>query len=615
MVTEEYPVLKSSVFVMDLGDGAFIGDGRAEILFPGAGMFPVIAKLCSALNGERTLDAIVGTTPARVRPLLEQLVGTLQHHDMLQRLAKPVADLADLFASPYRDVLLFLRDREPHFAEAFNRWQHTPLALSGTGYTLKAAARGLACLGVERIYLHVASACDVSENEIALGIADHFESVGRGELQIVDRKGLGAAFAEGAISVHVSDHLRLDSDFPTPGEVRSARLALAAGVMDGVGLVVPLRDNADIAAFRARIRPTRSEPHSMAARSLVGGVAALRALTLSAISSRRIEDSPTLPLLKIDPGGHVTEHSLCSIASQPSSTISAFAGSAVARHAALVGRASEVDDLFDPLFDPVVGPFAWVAPAPEDQIPLAYRSIDLRIPGRDGPGTARVTGWGRAPKEARINALQRAAVLYAETLERRTAADGRWAIAASADYAMWRREALALALIAAPPFQAGLRGWAIDPESSADLEISWYARMARIYGKTEVRVWIGRSLDSPGAIAYAQAGTREAWAAALTHDEALHAALGELCSSIVRDEPPVDGSATSGLDLPRRLPSLSSQRMVPLADLPPTLTLDPTQIGFDRLFSDDIILALAGLWVGRVALDETATLVSPDRLR
>ncbi|CAN5365451.1 hypothetical protein BH10PSE14_BH10PSE14_04000 [soil metagenome] len=615
MVTEEYPTLKSNVHVMDLGDGAFIGDGRAEILFPGAGLFPVIAKLCSALNGERSLDAIVGTTPARVRPLLDELIGALQRHDMLQRLAPPVVGMADLMASPYRDVLLFLRDREPHFAAAFDRWRRTPLALSGTGYTLKAAARGLACMGIERISLHVVSACEVTENEITLGITDHFESVGRGELQVVDRKGLGTACAEGGLLVHASDHLRLDADFPTPAELSAAGLVLAAGVIDGMGLVVPLRDNADIAAFRGRVRRAQSEPHSMASRSLIGGVAALRALTLSAISSRRIAAGPTLPLLKIGPGGHVTEHDLCSMASQPSATISAFAGRAVARRAALAERAPEADDPFDPLFDPVVGPFAWVTSDPEDQIPLAYRSIDLNIPGRDGPEAARVTGWGRGPTEARADALRRAAVLYAETVERRTALDGHRAIAASPDYAMWRREAFALAAVAAPPFQAGLRAWAIDPESAVDLEVSWYARMARFYGKTEVRAWIGQSSESPGVLAYARAGARETWGAALTYDEALHAALGDLCSSVVRDTPPLGISATSGLDPARRLPALSSQSMVPLADLPPALTVDPTQTGFDRLFSGDVTLALAGLWVGSVSLDETAITAPSDHLR
>lgn len=615
MVTEDYLALKSSVHVMDLGDGAFIGDGRAEILFPGAGLFPVVARLCSALNGERALGTIVDSTPARVRPLLDELVRALERHNMLQRLAPPAMSFADLMAAPYRDVLLFLRDREPHFAAAFDRWRRTPLALAGTGYTLKAAARSLACLGIERICMHIVSAHDVSEKEITLGIADHFESVGRGELRVVDRKGFEATLAEGDLLVHASDHLRLDADILTPARLSAAGLALAAGVVDGFGLVVPLRDYSDIAAIRGRVRRARSEPHSIASRSLIGGVAALRALSLSAISSRRIGDGPTLPLLKVDPGGNVTEHSLCSIADEATAAISAFAGAAVARRAALAERAPEADDPFDPLFDPVVGPFAWVASDPEDQIPLSHRSIDLSMPGRDGPVAARVTGWGREPKDARADALRRAAVRYAETVERRATLDGTGPIAASPDYAMWRQQALAYAFIASPQFRAGLRAWAIDPESAADLEVPWYARMARIYGRAEIQVWTGQSSECPGVLAYARSGPRETWSAALTHEEALHLALGDLCSNIVRDTPLLDMSATGSLDLGRRLSALSSRGLASLEDIPPAPTVDPTRAGIDRLFAGDAILALAGLWVGRVSLDEAATVDLSGHLR
>lgn len=603
ITAQEHLALKSSVHVMNLGDSTFIGDGRAEIVLPGAALFPVIDKLCAALNGARSREAIAEGLPTQVRPLFDNLVGALDRHGMLQRLAPSAVDPAYPAGHPYRDVLLFLRDREFDFAAQFERWRQTRLALVGSGYVLKAAARAFACLGIERICLHV-EAGDVTPDEVVSGVADHFESVGRGEIEVVDRARFEREVRGSDMLIHAGDRLRPERGLAGTGDVAAVRLALIAGVVDGVGLVVPLRGDADIDALRSRLRGRRAPPPSIASSALIGSVAAFRALSLSSVSARRLGDGPALPLLKVGSGGHVTEHLLCRTSACSPATISALAETAVARRAALAERIPEAEDRFEPLFDSVVGPFSWVAPGTQDQIPLAHESIELTVPDGAADVVERVTGRGRDRKDARADALRRAAVRYAEIVEDRQPGDVRAPIVAAADYAVWRQNALAYALVASPGFERGLQAWAVDPESAADLEVPWYARMAATYGRTPVKTWIGQSTACPGVLAYAQAGAAETWGAAATHQEALSNALGDLCSEVVRGEPWASPSATL-LELARQLSERAAGDPMALSELPPVPALESTGGGSDELFAGDAILALAGLWAGRVSLERT----------
>jgi hypothetical protein len=603
MGSEPLLALRSTVRTMEVEEGAFISDGRSEILFSRPGLFPVILKLCASLNGELTLGAITEGVPARVRPLLDELIGALDARGMLQRLAAPAVNFRDLMADPHRGVLLFLRDREPHFASEFEGWRNLSLAIVGAGHTLKAAARNFARLGIERICLHIVSGREVSEAEVTQGVNDHYETMGRGELKVVDREGFAAAISPDGLLVYASDNLRADMDFPPPSHVSGARLALASGVMDGVGLVVPLRHESDVLALRSRLRGANARPHSITSRALIGSVTALQALSLTAISSRRSGDGPALPLLKIDAGGHVTQHQLCDLSNQSPEAIARLAISAKESRGGADARGAEGGEIFDTLFDPVIGPFEWIPVDPDDELPLAHQAIDLRVPREDRVLPERVTGWGRELKDARGDALARAAARYAEQVESgRSGADPR-PITAATDYADWKQKACAYAFTASLPFQAGLQVRAVDPQRAVDLEIPWYLRLINIYGQCDASAWIGQSSQCPGVLAYAQAGSLEASGAGLTHEEALHAALGDLCNGVVAGARLPDTPATCALDLARQFPLLASPTVLQLSELPPVLTVDAAEVGTDELFTGDPVLALAGLWVGRVSLD------------
>lgn len=243
-VKDQKPVLRSYVFFSEVDEGVYFNGGSEKsFILPGQGLYPVVSKLISAMDGSRTVEQLVEALPEKVTPVFLHLHTQLDSRGLLANNSTAHEVLSPDVRARYEDVLSYLRDITNDHEEIFNRWRETSVAVIGNGFSTKSCLRALAGLGVGSVVSALEQNDDrPTESEIMSAILEHesadedfvFESYPSAKAMI-------EADADVDVAVLVSDSLDdlshvdealshfTDRDIPVH----------IAGVIGGEGFVVP----------------------------------------------------------------------------------------------------------------------------------------------------------------------------------------------------------------------------------------------------------------------------------------------------------------------------------------------------------------------------------------
>ena len=174
-VKDHKPVLKSYVFFSEVDDGVYFNGGSEKsFILPGRGLYPVISKLISAMDGSRTVEQLVDALPEKVTPVFLHLHSQLDSRGLLADNSKAQEVLSADVRARYEDVLSYLSDMTNEHEEIFRRWRETSVAVIGNGFSTKSCLRALTSLGVGSV-LSVLDQNDdrPTEPEILSAVLDH----------------------------------------------------------------------------------------------------------------------------------------------------------------------------------------------------------------------------------------------------------------------------------------------------------------------------------------------------------------------------------------------------------------------------------------------------------
>lgn len=288
------PLLKSYVVYVQVEEGVYFEAGQESFLFKGRGLFPLVTRIVSLLDGTRTLAAIESIVPEKAHTLLGLLLGELEQRRMLHMVIDTLeAHLPKHVELLYSGTIGFLKDQTPHWSAVFQRWRERKIIVAGAGLSYRVLVRNLMRSGARHLVLALDQSEDPSGDQAAITefVA---EAKSRDAEIVVDwvdaAQAIEAAGADDARILYVSDAVPLREDGLFHRLTAWDRPdTLAGGVYRGAALVGPQSgEGISLLPIWDRIAvKLAGPPYSRAARATLGSVVAFEAL-----KSLAIEESP-----------------------------------------------------------------------------------------------------------------------------------------------------------------------------------------------------------------------------------------------------------------------------------------------------------------------------------
>jgi hypothetical protein len=482
------PLLKSYVMFVPVEDGVYFEAGQESFLFKGRGLFPLVTRIVSLLDGTRTLATIESVVPEKAHNLLGLLLGELEQRRMLHMVIDtPEAPLPQHVEALYAGTIGFLKDQTPHWAAVFRRWRETKIVAAGAGLSYRVLVRNLMRSGARHLVLALDQSEDPSGDEAVI-TASVAEAKSRDAEIVVDwadaAQAIEAAGADDTRILYASDAvpLRDDSLFHRLTALDRPE-TLAGGVYRGAALVGPQSGE------RLSLLPTwdriaakaAGPPYSRAARATLGSVVAFEALkSLATDESAEPERRDWLRrnCYHVRPDATIEIHKLVPQPSAPA-----------ADPAPAQAADPRPDD--EPLFDPVAGCLQWVDFAGAE-FPLPHRAIGIRSDSGGGLAADPVTQWALTPQDMDERVTARALEALAEVQNPAAAVAGSAfsPVLADRDEAVWRQEARANAIARHPAFLGKATPIRIDAESVVDQDARMLIRLVRLYTGDLPHLWL-----------------------------------------------------------------------------------------------------------------------------
>lgn len=575
MIDQDFlPVFKSHVFFAEVEAGVYFNGGSERtFILQGKGLYPLVSRLVSAMDGKASVGQLAGILPPQAQPLFWNLLGQLTQRNLLIDFRAARDTLPAAYWTHYGETLAYFRDNVPDFSEAFLSWRGAPIAVAGSGYAFKALVRALARSGVARLaILHDApdgAAPSLKEITAALEAQAAADEEFRFEMltdvrDIVDHPGR---------VVYAAD----DVDTAAPGAVLSTLLAerpdrlLVGGVADGEGFVGPqsVAGGGSVQDLFDRLRPKPDAiPHSITSRSVIGNLLALETMRLDNGLARAGQNDDRARLndwwLHVSPGPEIL---LRPAPSAPRRERPAPAGqkftppplAADTQQSAF----EELQARLTVLFDGRTGLFSRRAGDDVRQIPLSLEQVEVFWPRCFGLAPVTVTGWGLNVNDAGVRGLMLAIERYAANLETALSRERFGGLVAAPDEAQWQERALLRAVVEAPGVAAHARLMTVPADGLrallADVKRQhaepWQAvtairnaralmRLAEIGATEPLKLYLAKVTPAGPFVGAVSADVRMAEGAGFTAIAALTEALGELCGRMQLDAP-VAGDALS----------------------------------------------------------------------
>ncbi|HEX9964807.1 MAG TPA: hypothetical protein VGB04_07470 [Allosphingosinicella sp.] len=522
------PLLKSNVAFIPVDEGVYFESGQHNFLFKGRGLFPLVSRIVSLLDGTRTVAALEGIVPEKAHALLGLLLGELEQRRMVHMVVDtPEPPLPEHVESLYFGTIAFLKDETPHWPTVFRRWRETRILAAGAGFSYRVLVRNLMRSGAARLALALDGADDSSGDRDAITAAVAEAKSRDPEISVdwIDSdRAAEAAAAQGIRILYVSDSVPLgDGSLFRQLTAGDRPDVLAGGVYRGAALVGPEGgEGLSLLPIWDRIAAqSAGPPYSRAARAILGSVVAFQALKAFGIdefAEPERRDWLRRHCFHVRPDNTTEVHRLIpeppSPASDPPTALAAE---------------PRADD--SPLFDPVTGCLQW-----EDfagaEFPLPHRAIRIQPDPAGRLSSEPIAQWALTPQDVDERATARALEALAESQSPAGAVDGSAfsPVLAARDEAAWRRDAQANAVARHPAFLHKASPVRIEAESIADQDARMLIRLVRLYGGELPHLW----LLSGGAVNVACVAVKGQLyrAAAASPAKALVEALGDSLSAV-----------------------------------------------------------------------------------
>lgn len=394
-VKDQKPVLRSYVFFSEVDEGVYFNGGSEKsFILLGQGLYPVVSKLISAMDGSRTVEQLVEALPEKVTPVFLHLHTQLDSRGLLANNSTAHEVLSPEVRARYEDVLSYLRDMTNDHEEIFNRWRETSVAVIGNGFSTKSCLRALAGLGVGSVVSALEQNDDrPTESEIMSAILEHesadedfvFESYPSAKAMI-------EADADVDVAVLVSDSLDdlshvdealshfTDRDIPVH----------IAGVIGGEGFVVPnvrhRRHELMEIVERRRAGDDPASQQTITSCSVIGNLIAYELLRVVANTSRIFNipnDAAERWCLHISAGPEITLRPLFSVPDRESVSLRTETEAPVAdadTGDTVEEIAEQTREGMEALFDPMLGILSNDIAEDLAQLPLAQEAFAVHFP-------------------------------------------------------------------------------------------------------------------------------------------------------------------------------------------------------------------------------------------
>ena len=520
------PLLKSYVVFIPVDEGVYFEAGQRNFLFKGRGLFPLVTRIVSLLDGTRTVADLETIVPEKVHNLLELLLGELEQSRMIHMVVDSIEPpLPGAVEALYAGTIGFLKDQTPHWATVFRRWRETRIVAAGAGLSYRVLVRNLMRSGARNLVLALDQPDDPSADRAAIdaSVAEAKSRDSEIRADWADPAQVDAAGADTRL-LYVSDSVPLGDDSLFRRLTASDRPnILAGGVYRGAALVGPQSgEGLSLLPTWDRIAPQLAgPPYPRAALAILGSVVAFEALKsfgLDEFAEPERRDWLRRHCHHVRPDTAIEIHKLLP---QPS------APAADPEPADAAGP--RPDD--EPLFDPVAGCLQWQDFAGAE-FPLPHRAIRILPDSNGGPDSSPVTQWALTPQEIDERVTARALETLAELASPAPAAAGSAfsPVLADRDEGVWRREARANAVARHPEFLSKARPVRIDAESVADQDARMLIRLVRLYTGDLPLLW----LLGGGAVSVACVRVKDGLfrAAAASPGKAIVEALGDALSTL-----------------------------------------------------------------------------------
>lgn len=546
-VKDQKPVLRSYVFFSEVDEGVYFNGGSEKsFILPGQGLYPVVSKLISAMDGSRTVEQLVEALPEKVTPVFLHLHTQLDSRGLLANNSTAHEVLSPDIRARYEDVLSYLRDVTNDHEEIFNRWRETSVAVIGNGFSTKSCLRALAGLGVGSVVSALEQNDDrPTESEIMSAILEHesadedfvFESYPSAKAMI-------EADADVDVAVLVSDSLYdlshadealshfTDRDIPVH----------IAGVIGGEGFVVPnvrhRRHELMEIVERRRAGDDPASQQTITSCSVIGNLIAYELLRVVANTSRIFNipnDAAERWCLHISAGPEITLRPLFSVPDRESVSLRTETEAPVAD--ADTGEtveeiAEQTREGMEALFDPMLGILSNDIAEDLAQLPLAQEAFAVHFPRSYGRSDAIATGYGFSPSEAYLRALYRALATYADGVHTAASKAAETRFSAARTHAEWFGKALLDAVLHSDLATSELVPvvWSEDDVDSENLRLLRSVIEASGEGRLEVDLMTVPAL--PFYYCVARTPEETGVSVAATPLSSIETAMAELCSSV-----------------------------------------------------------------------------------
>ncbi|WP_374351126.1 hypothetical protein [Chitinimonas sp.] len=508
--------LKHHVFFKEVPDGVLFDAGRRSFILRNAASYPLIARIIQLMDAGRTLSDIHAALPTSCHGLFDNLIRTLQAHDMVQQ---AVDDTRLTVPAHAQQLWRYLQDNlsAADCAARFAGWQQETVLLVGAGYALKAAINALSDADTGHIALawQTGIAAQPQREELDSVLNRHGRSEGRSYRWLDPEADWPARCG---LVIYASDTWQ-----PAMAE-RCAQFAaqmgaqcVLAAVRGQHGLVMAPTAGSLPALPSSLPDSEEQKAHSPASCALLGCLAVHHGLQLY-FGLRHA----SLPghVHAVSPWLEVSEHPLHQSRSAAAPVSPATVQLPKDRE---LSQYEQLRIATAPWFDPLLGRFDLTPSQQLRQVPLFHEAIAVRSAGQAASQLA--VGWGCDAEEAGLRALAHAFALAA-------AADmpGK-AFLAAFDYQSWYDNALAHALVARPEFAGQCHSVQFDPAKVHGEKVQLLARLLRLYQPAALRIRLHTVPGLPACLAECHAGEQLlASAIGTTPLQAMEQALGEACS-------------------------------------------------------------------------------------
>ncbi|HVQ09147.1 MAG TPA: hypothetical protein VMS43_12015, partial [Allosphingosinicella sp.] len=148
------PLLKSYVVSVPVDDGVYFEAGQDNFLLKARGVFPLVTRMASLLDGTQTVAAIESIIPEKARPLFGLLLAELERKRMIQMVPDRVdSPLGPDVEALYAGSIGYLKDQIPDWSAVFRRWRETTILAAGAGLSYRVMVRNLLRSGVRHLLL------------------------------------------------------------------------------------------------------------------------------------------------------------------------------------------------------------------------------------------------------------------------------------------------------------------------------------------------------------------------------------------------------------------------------------------------------------------------------